>query len=686
MSKQFGLALLLLQLSCAAGFAATLPQLGERVSGQIELLGKPIPLPPGEWQVASAGFGRVANEDPGPYGAIGGVLLLRHDRDQGEFLLLHTNVLPVRAGWGEPRECTAEHSLFQSSGEPRNLHNACSFLVAIRRGQLLRSALPALGGADAAARLAAALPPWALIAGFRVSDRRDVLDIRYGIVPPRPDPAAWFAADAAQDHAHRAVIAELGEWAQTARQSAIAALRDPAGQVPPMPPPATAAAPAKVEAPQEQITALRLGLYKLATYRLPATTFTYVVSSIAAGDLYLGGIIAFWQSFTHSGVYLGNELAWEWPSPAPVMPFVATPTAKPAGSARHDDLPAGYDPRTRLAANSDQIPAAALAARDVFEVDGKQVPLPPGNWSVLATTGDAGVTGTVLAQSDEGTLRGLLVIHSNAAKTPAILGPSAECRRGDIVFAVTRYDTPEDGFCAYGKRVAPALADEPPARDNPLWASARDRLAEQGVNVPPVLAMVGARARTQENFLDVRYYFAPPPGSESTASEATATVLQDWADLVQEPLELGVRGRLALRVPPTPWPWDGNEVRSAIAAQTHVPLAALAAAGSIEPAVLQHQLAQADAAAADRELQRMSLWSRSFFKVATYRMGAYVDTFAVQTFFTASPGQGVAVASVHAVAKPIMAYVNELYWAHSDVGKAPATLLSATFPEIGADR
>ena len=44
------------------------------------------------------------------------------------------------------------------------------------------------------------------------------------------------------------------------------------------------------------------------------------------------------------------------------------------------------------------------------------------------------------------------------------------------------------------------------------------------------------------------------------------------------------------------------------------------------------------------------------------------------------------VASIHAVAKPVMAYGNELYWAHSGIGKAPATLLSASFPEIGAER
>jgi uncharacterized membrane protein len=146
-----------------------------------------------------------------------------------------------------------------------------------------------------------------------------------------------------------------------------------------------------------------------------------------------------------------------------------------------------------------------------------------------------------------------------------------------------------------------------------------------------------------------------------------------------------VRGRLT-RTVATPWPWDRDAVQSALATQTSAQLVALAAAGVIDQANLQHQLAEAETETADREVQRLSLWSRSFLKVATYRVGAYADTFAVQTFFTASPGQGFAVASVHAVAKPIMAYVNELYWAHSGYGKAPATLLSASFPEIGADK
>ena len=88
----------------------------------------------------------------------------------------------------------------------------------------------------------------------------------------------------------------------------------------------------------------------------------------------------------------------------------------------------------------------------------------------------------------------------------------------------------------------------------------------------------------------------------------------------------------------------------------------------------------------DREQQRLSLWGRSFLKVASYRVLAYIDTVAVQTFFTGSPTQGVAVASAHAVFKPFLAYGNELFWASSGHGKAAATLLTANFPEIGTDR
>ncbi|MEJ0018469.1 MAG: hypothetical protein WDN25_18295 [Acetobacteraceae bacterium] len=679
MIRRLLLSMILLPLLCGAAGAVSLPPVGQRVTATIELFGRTVPLPPGAWQVASTGYGRVTGSDPGPYGTIGGVLLIRPDSQSSEFLLLHTNLLPVRGGWGQPSECTDDKALFQSVGEPRNLQNACSFVLPLRRAQLLHSGLPAIASIADAARLDDMLPSWALVSGFRVSDRRDMLDIRYGIAPRRPEPGAWFADQPPTLPAYRSVVRELGDWAQAARKAAQASLRDPATQVAALPPVTLGMRDVARDAAQEQISALQLGLYKLATYRVPSTAFGLAVSTIAVGNIYFGAWITLWQSLTHSAVFLGNELAWEWPTATPVMRLVGTPASPPVPVARRAVPAADDDSLVQLAANSATLPAGTMPLRGRYPVDGKQVPLPAGRWTVLHSTANGGFTGTVLGRLDGHDLLGLVVIHSNIEQTPGILGPSAECGRGDIAFAVTRYDTPEDGFCVYGKRVMPMASDERALRDNRLWAEAAQKLADQGIGVPAHLLMVGARARTQRNFIDARYYFA-------LGADDPDTALRAWADLVQEPMEQGVRGRLPGDAEPLPWPWEMAAVQAATVAQGRATLLDLRAAGIIPQAELERQLAVADAAMADREQQRLSLWGRSFLKVATYRVAAYLDGAAVQMFFTGSPVQGVAVATVHAVAKPLLAYGNEIYWAQSAHGKAPAALLTANFPEIGSDR
>src|SRR5262249_49211897 len=99
------------------------------------------------------------------------------------------------------------------------------------------------------------------------------------------------------------------------------------------------------------------------------------------------------------------------------------------------------------------------------------------------------------------------------------------------------------------KPVAPGWADgrEP-------WAGITRLLVARGVDLPPMLTMVGACAWTRENFLDVRYYFPPDPatlalslpdqglGASRVANSAAlreyVAALQSWADQLQEPLAL----------------------------------------------------------------------------------------------------------------------------------------------------
>jgi uncharacterized membrane protein len=669
--KPLAFVLFVLLLWCGLAQAAPLPSIGRIVSDRVELLGKQVPLPPGQWVVASAGYGRATGDPSGAYGAIGGVLLIR-PHDSHEFLLIHTNALPVRDGWGQPYECEDGVVLLRSVAETRDRHNGCSFVVAEHVAKLSGPDLPALAGVKDIGSL---LPSWALVAGFRVSDRSDLLDIRYGVEPAEPNAAGWFGAPDAMDGKHRAVVVRLDAWAQQARLSALAAMRDPADQVPRMPP-IDWNAPAKP--PEEEISALRLSLYKLAAYRLPASALTLAIAWPLTGSFALGMQTVFWQGITHSVVYLGNELAWEWPRAVPAVSFVGGKPAKPPGDGRVALATIGTDL---------PLPITFREPRPGFLVDDKQVPLPAGDWKELASEQTDATTGVVLARIEDQRLLGLVIIHSNPQKLDAIFGTSPECSRSDVAFAVIRYDSPEDGYCTYGKLVLVGQGGE----DNPLWTRARERLAAGHVALPPALLMTGARIRTRENFVDARYYFAPPAGAGEGREDAWLSLdpiaaLQAWADLAQPSLELGVRGRLPTHEAELPWPFPAEAVQIALERQTRAPLEDLAAAGALDQRTLADELREAQAAAAEREHQRWSLWTRSAYKVATYRAASWFDSFGVSWFVTQSVNQGVAFASINAALRPLMAYANEIGWAHSSIGKAPASLLPVNFPEIGRDQ
>jgi len=390
------------------------------------------------------------------------------------------------------------------------------------------------------------------------------------------------------------------------------------------------------------------------------------------GDPYLSVTYAFWQGITHSAVYFANEMGWEWPASVPEAAIV--------GVASGASVAAAVDPPPPPA---------------VFAVDGKQVPLPPGDWTLLAQQPGDDATQTVLAELDGKRLAGLVVIRSNPHATKNILGTTAECARIDIYYSVNRYDTPLDGFCSYAKPVTPDWTD-----GSGPWAGITRLLVDRGVDLPPVLTMVGARARTRENFLDVR--FPPDPATlalslpdqglaasrmaNSAALREYVAALQSWADLLQEPLELGVRGRLPAADGRLPWPQEREAVATAVIRQAEQPLRDLAAAGALDEAGLQRQLALAEAALFAREQQRTSFWWHSAYKVATYRVAGFIDGVVVSLVMTGSIPQTAAMTLVYMVGTPIIAYANEVGWAAAGVGRPREALLDVEFPEIGNDR
>jgi uncharacterized membrane protein len=269
--------------------------------------------------VAGAGLGRATGAAPVGYGAILGVLLVRPQGMAADgFVAIHTNLLPVRDGWGQPSDCVARDALFTSAAEPRDRHMGCGYLRAVAAGDPGLAALPAFAAARAAGfEATAALPPVLLLAGLRVGDRGDMVDIRYGILPPATE-AGLLDWSSGANPAQAATIDRLGRWTNLARSIAERRLLSEAVPVPPLPAPLDGAPEVAADLP-----AWQLGLYKLASYRVASTTTSFILATALSGSAATGAVVAFWQGITHSAVFYGNEMAWEWPRRLPVTDLAA---------------------------------------------------------------------------------------------------------------------------------------------------------------------------------------------------------------------------------------------------------------------------------------------------------------------------------------------------------------------------
>ncbi len=309
----------------AAASADSLPPLGTAASGAITVLGKTVSLPPGPWVVAGAGFGRVAGHEPPGYGAIGSVMLVRpagHEADG--FVLIHTNLLPVREGWGQPTACSARESLFRNGAEPRDGHMSCGYVQVVTATDPRLHSLPEVDAARRAGLdLVERLPRTALVAGVRVGDRRDMVDIRYGFRPPAAaGPGGWMRETMGFDSRRAETVGELAAWMDLARGLAAARLRSEAAETALLPQPWT---PTTAQRSQDDLPAWRLGLYKLISWRVISSTESFLMAYVATGNAYASVAYTFWQGVTHSAVFYINEMAWEWPRTLPIADLIALP-------------------------------------------------------------------------------------------------------------------------------------------------------------------------------------------------------------------------------------------------------------------------------------------------------------------------------------------------------------------------
>jgi uncharacterized membrane protein len=177
------LPLLLAALVLRPGGAQALAA-GEVVSRALPLHGKHLPLPAGEWIVAGTGTQDFDMPEIGAFGAIRNVVLFqRRGARVTAMIELNANAVPVTDGWGRTRACQPARHWLLLTRYRTGWETSCIFVQATRP----RADEAAPEAWRAARRFAATaglvLPDVWLTAGFRISDRQDIVDARYHFNP-----------------------------------------------------------------------------------------------------------------------------------------------------------------------------------------------------------------------------------------------------------------------------------------------------------------------------------------------------------------------------------------------------------------------------------------------------------------------------------------------------------------------
>jgi hypothetical protein len=163
----------------------------------LSIAGKQVPLPAGDWIVAGKAVGTLTSgSDLGGYGAIWNLVLFRSTPAGALDAIAEVNVndLPVVDGWGIAAECQRTDVALAVVRSRAGWDAAC-FFIARTTWDDAAARPPAW---QQATQRGLELLPGSITAGFRVANRRDVIDVRFHFadragVAFDSDLAAWSA-------------------------------------------------------------------------------------------------------------------------------------------------------------------------------------------------------------------------------------------------------------------------------------------------------------------------------------------------------------------------------------------------------------------------------------------------------------------------------------------------------------
>ena len=321
------------------------------------------------------------------------------------------------------------------------------------------------------------------------------------------------------------------------------------------------------------------------------------------------------------------------------------------------------------AAPQDVKPTAAVAiaaaprsdgvVRQVVSVEGKQVPLPDGDW-ILAGSGLTAPSGQLpptpsiasvaLLRLRQDRVDAAILIQTNRQLARIKWSPATFCDRTDLYFAQVRYASDHDGSCAYAAYVR--TETDTGARIDPAWAMARRTAGAKGWQLPTAWVDVVFRITDPLDVVQVRYLFDPWGGNGPAPrrlSNARIQSLIGWTGASWDVVEAGFRNRIddapAFRM--RDWPHSGD--------------------GGLEPTGAQPVLGQGP--------ETIGQMGHLGAKMVTYRTFGTLTDLSVNYLWLGSLPSAGGLAIVSAVASSALYFVHELVWSHFEKPAAtPANL------------
>jgi uncharacterized membrane protein len=226
-----------------------------------------------------------------------------------------------------------------------------------------------------------------------------------------------------------------------------------------------------------------------------------------------------------------------------------------------------------LAAN----PGATVLALEVGEIasgfaelNGRQIPLPDGDWTVAGkaqngvVTGIAGAFGTidsdVLIKIEANRVRGVIEINTNSISVNEGWGTTHACAAEESLARFNLYRTAVDGLCFFVNETVAPIDDKSGPK---AWHQAIALAKERGLVIPEEWLTIGYRISNRYDIIDARYHLdglelgGNSPGRSDWTKGAvesdpnkkkTIMALNAWAGFVAEFFESGLRGRLQERL------------------------------------------------------------------------------------------------------------------------------------------